>query len=99
MRTNDFQREPINLGRGALLRIRGGKGTLVYVWEGEVWLTEDGSPKDHVITAGQWFRLGRDGTAYAQAFQPSVLSLTVTPRERFSPGRWLAERFAQLQLG
>ena len=76
-------REPVNLGRGAMLRIQGGKGTLVYVWEGEVWVTEDGEPADHVIGAGQWFRLGKDGGAYAQAFSPSVLSLTVAPREGF----------------
>jgi hypothetical protein len=98
---SEFQREPINLGRGALLRIRGGKGTLVYVWEGQVWLTEDGSPSDHVIGPGQWFRLGKDGTAYAQAFQPSVLSLTVTPKwgqSKFSLSQFLTNVFAKFAL-
>lgn len=85
----ESQREPISLGRGALLRIAGGKGTLVYVWEGEVWLTEDGERADHVIGPGQWFRLGKDGGAYAQAFSPSVLSLTVAPK-------WGQSRFSAL---
>ena len=67
--------EPISLARGGTLRIPEGEGTLVYVWEGEVWLTEDGRQEDHVLAAGQWFRLGRSA-AIAQAFRHSVLTLT-----------------------
>lgn len=67
--------EPISLARGGTLRIPEGEGTLVYVWDGEIWLTEDGRPEDHVLSAGQWFRLGRS-PAIAQAFRHSVLTLT-----------------------
>lgn len=75
MNQDGREREPINLARGGTLRIAEGEGTLVYVWEGEVWLTEDGAREDHVLTAGQWFRLGA-AAALAQAFRHSVVTLT-----------------------
>ena len=41
--------DPIGMPRGSLLRIDGGAGVLVHVWEGELWLTQEGSAKDHVL--------------------------------------------------
>lgn len=82
-------RDPVSLARGGTLRIAGDEGTLVYVWEGEVWLTEDGAREDHVLSAGQWFRLGR-AAAIAQAFRHSVLTLTRPVRPASPLRRWLA---------
>jgi hypothetical protein len=95
--------DPLSLGRGATLRINGGRGTLVYVWEGEVWLTQDGSTADHVLSAGQWFRV-EGKRAYAQAFSNSVLSVSAArtePRLRFpsSLRRWWSEVLSPAQLG
>ena len=83
----------IGMPRGASLRIEEGEGMLVYVWEGEVWLTQEGSRKDHMLQAGQWFRVDRGGLAIAHAFRHSVVSLSApspdVPAERvtFSRGR------------
>lgn len=66
----------IGMPRGSLLRIDDGAGVLVYVWEGELWLTQEGSNMDHVLQAGQWFRLDCGGAALAHAFQRSVVSLS-----------------------
>jgi hypothetical protein len=66
----------IGMPRGSLLRIDEGAGVLLYVWEGELWLTEEGSCEDHVLQAGQWFRLDRGGAALAHAFRRSVVSLS-----------------------
>jgi uncharacterized cupin superfamily protein len=66
----------IGMPRGSLLRIDDGAGMLVYVWEGELWLTQEGSRKDHMLQAGQWFRVERDGAALAHAFRNSVVSLS-----------------------
>ena len=66
----------VGLPRGSMLRIDEGAGVLLYVWEGEVWLTQEGSCRDHVLHAGQWFRLERGGAALAHAFRRSVVSLS-----------------------
>jgi len=68
--------DPVGIPRGSLLRIDDGAGVLVHVWEGEIWLTQEGSAEDHVLGAGQSLRLDRNGTAFAQAFQRSVVSLS-----------------------
>lgn len=66
----------IGMPRGSLLRIDDGAGVLVYVWEGELYLTQEGSRQDHLLRAGQWFRVDRGGAAIAQAFRRSVVSLS-----------------------
>lgn len=66
----------IGMPRGSMLRLDEGAGVLLYVWEGELWLTQEGSRKDHLLRAGQWFRLDCDGAALAHAFRRSVVSLS-----------------------
>lgn len=66
----------VAIPRGSLLRIDEGAGMLLYVWEGEVWFTQEGSAKDHLLRAGHWFRVDRGGGAIAHAFRRSVVSLS-----------------------
>jgi len=66
----------VGIPRGSMLRIDEGAGMLLYVWEGEVWFTQEGSAKDHVLCAGHWFRVERGGAAIAHAFRRSVVSLS-----------------------
>jgi hypothetical protein len=66
----------IGMPRGATLRIDDGASLLVHVWEGELWLTQEGSRKDHMLQAGQWFRVERGGATLAHAFRNSVVSLS-----------------------
>ena len=75
----------IGLPRGSMLRIDEGAGVLVYVWEGELWLTQEGSCRDHVLQPGQWFRIERGGAALAHAFRRSIVSLSSSAPE--APGR------------
>jgi len=70
--------DPIGIARGTVLRIDSGAGVLVHVWEGELWLTQEGSPTDHLLSAGQSFRIDRGGATLAQAFQRSVISLSAS---------------------
>jgi hypothetical protein len=76
-----FGSDSIGLPRGKTLRIVDGSGALLYVREGEVWLTQQGSTKDHVLTTGQSFRLDRDGVTLVHSFRRSVLGLSAR-RER-----------------
>ena len=66
----------LSLARGSMLRIEDGRDILVYVWEGEVWLTEERERKDRILRAGEWHRLERQGAAIAYALGRSVLTLT-----------------------
>jgi hypothetical protein len=64
------------LGRGELLTIREGRGALLFVDSGEVWLTQERDPRDVVLPAGAWFRLDRSGTAVVQARRAASVTLT-----------------------
>jgi hypothetical protein len=70
--------ESIGMPRGSLLRIDGGAGVLVHVREGEIWLTQEGSRKDHLLGAGQSFCVDRDGMTLAHAFRRSVVGLSAS---------------------
>ncbi len=82
--------------RGSLLRIDGGAGVLVHVWKGEIWLTQEGSTKDHVLGAGQSFRVDRGGATLAQAFRRSVVSLTPPAPRMSALSAWAAKLLAPL---
>jgi hypothetical protein len=64
------------LARGDLLAIRGGRGALLFVQRGEVWLTQERDSRDHVLPAGAWFRFDRDGTAIVEARRAASVTLT-----------------------
>jgi len=66
----------LNLTRSSVLRVEDGRGILVYVWEGELWITESGERLDRIVRRGEWYRLSRNGAALGYALQRSVLTLT-----------------------
>ena len=86
-------RGSIGMTSGSMLRIDAGRDILVYVWEGEVWLTQDGDRKDHMLKPGGWFRLDREGSTIAYALKRCVLTLTA-PRPEF-----YAERIQLFRAG
>ena len=48
----------LNLKRSSVLRVEDGRGILIYVWEGELWITEDGERSDRIVRRGEWGRRG-----------------------------------------
>lgn len=64
------------LTRGSVLRVEDGRHILIYVWEGELWLTEDHDRTDRILGAGQWHRIERKGKALVYALQRSVVTMT-----------------------
>lgn len=69
--------KPIHLDRGESLRFRHGAGTWIYAIGGVVWITEEGSPHDHVLTPGDAFELSKLGTAIVHAHWPARLVVKV----------------------
>jgi hypothetical protein len=74
----------LGLARGSVLRVDGGRHILVYVWEGELWVTEEGDRSDRVLAAGQWHRIERDGAALVYALKRSVVTLTAPVPEYYA---------------
>lgn len=66
----------LGLAHGSLLRIEDGQDILLYVWEGEVWLTEEGERHDRILRAGEWHRVERNGATVAYALQRATVTLT-----------------------
>jgi hypothetical protein len=55
------------LHAGELLRIEDGAGQSVAVFDGLVWVTQDGDPRDAFVTKGQTIMLDRPGLALVEA--------------------------------
>ena len=66
----------IDLQRGRFLRVMDGAGSTLTARGGEVWVTEQDSPRDVVLRPGQSFRLGRRGLALVEAFTDASVSIS-----------------------
>jgi hypothetical protein len=74
-------RHALTLGQGDMLRITDGRGLLVQVAQGKVWLTQERDYRDIVLGAGESFRLERAGLSLVYALEAAALSVAA-PRER-----------------
>jgi hypothetical protein len=72
----------LGMARGSTTRIEDGKGILVYVWEGELWITQAGDRRDYFVRRGEWFQLDRDGATLLHALERTQATLTApTPTD------------------
>jgi len=74
----------LGIGRGASLRVEDGAGILVYVWEGELWVTQEGDPRDYFVAPGRWFRIDSGGTTLMYATRRTHAALTAPAPERYA---------------
>jgi hypothetical protein len=83
----------IGIARGHLARIQNGRGLLLSVQHGAVWITQSGSTDDVCLTAGQSFRIARNGLSVVSAIDGAPLAVvTLAPAIRIRPS--LAQRIA-----
>ena len=92
----------LELVRGNLVRIEDGRGMLVRVTVGGVWITEEGDPRDRFVTAGGSLRIASSGVTLISAMQRSTIALS-SPYEHgfarridFARMSWFARLRAQL---
>jgi hypothetical protein len=71
----------LDLVRGNMVRIEDGRGMMVRVVSGSVWITEEGDPRDRFVTAGRYVRIVSSGVTLLSAFSRSSIALT-SPYER-----------------
>jgi hypothetical protein len=66
----------MGMARGSYARIEDGRGILVYVWEGELWITQEGDLRDYIVRGGEWFRIEREGASLLHATRRTHATLT-----------------------
>ena len=69
------------------LTLEAARGALVRCLEGLVWITQDGDRADHIVAAGDSFRVDRDGSVIVQATRPARVAIE-SPREDDSDHWW-----------
>ena len=92
----------LDLVRGNLVRIEDGRGMLVRVISGSVWITEEGDQRDRFVTAGSHFRIASSGLTLISAISRSTIALS-SPYEHgfarsieFARTGWFSRLRAQL---
>jgi hypothetical protein len=64
---------------GEVLRLRDAVGNRITGLRGELWITQEGDPRDVILKAGEGFVLDRPGLALAQAVGEAALLTEEAP--------------------
>ena len=56
-------------------------GRCVMVFQGRVWITQEGDLGDYLVSAGESFRFDRHGLALVEALEPTSLVMLVEPTQ------------------
>jgi len=65
----------LRLSRGQTLKLRDSMGATLCAREGTVWITEENSRNDVVLSPGACYRVGKPGLTLVQAFADASVSL------------------------
>jgi hypothetical protein len=69
--------EAHRLCRGDLIRLNGNvAGKVISCGEGILWLTQTGTPGDHLMQAGEAFSIGHPGVVLISALEDSVYAVS-----------------------
>ena len=71
----DVRSAELSLAKGKSVRMRKAAGSTLRVLDGSVWITEEDSPRDVVLSRGQVFRLSRRGLTIVEALGDASISL------------------------
>lgn len=69
------------LGAGEFLRIRDGIGQTLAVFDGLVWITQAGDPRDSFVARGETLTLDRPGLALVEALANTRLAVLAAEAE------------------
>jgi len=64
------------LARGSVMRVEDARSSLIHVWDGAVWITQEGDERDYFVPAGKSFRVTRAGLTLVSALRASAIALT-----------------------
>ena len=74
----------LDLQPGRLLRVRDGDGLGIAVFDGLVWVTQDGDSRDIFLGRGEAFAFARQGMALVEAISPARVAVCVASLPRDS---------------
>jgi|RhiMetdeSRZDD1v2_1073273.scaffolds.fasta_scaffold1824761_2 hypothetical protein len=84
--------KPVRLAARTVHCIEGGKGLQITAVAGAVWLTQDGDPRDVVLTKGQSFILDRHGRTVVYALKDAAIAVGpaghITAAQFAVPAAW-----------
>jgi hypothetical protein len=67
----------VELARGELWRAVGDtRWRAILCLDGMIWITQDGDPRDHLISAGEMFLISQDGEILVQGLIDARFSIT-----------------------
>jgi Protein of unknown function (DUF2917) len=79
-------RHSMLLSEGGIVQLRNGAGLRIAVARGQIWITQEGDPRDVVLESGQSVRIERNGLTLIEALQPSRFALLAArDRDRLEP--------------
>jgi hypothetical protein len=90
--TEYTEKASIWISRGSMARIQNGRGVLLCVQRGAVWITQTGSIDDVYLDAGESFRIDRDGLTLVSTCRAPLALVRLEPSIAITPA--LAERMA-----
>jgi hypothetical protein len=88
----------INLAKGQIRRVDDALGTQIHCLHGDLWLTQDGDPRDIILRPGDEHRFEHDAVTYVSALSDACYLLSRAPvaPDRALPGAWMKALQARL---
>ena len=75
----------LTLAAGQVLTLDDARGVRILSRTGTVWVTQEGSTKDHIVGPGDAIVVARNGRTVVQALKPAWISIGDGPRAANDP--------------
>ena len=79
MNTNDLSLASISLRKGEIHRLHDAAGQRIEALRGDLWITQDGDPRDSFASPGAPFTIDRDGDTLASALSDATFLVLAPP--------------------
>lgn len=89
----------LRLRHGEFLRLGAAEGRTVAVFQGQLWITQDGEGRDTFVGHGETFSSFRPGPAMLHALEPSSLLVLDAPPPVAPRAAWFERLLRRTQRG
>lgn len=89
-----FEQLEFRLASRDVVSVRRAASAAITVLTGSVWVTQEGSARDHVLLRGQTLRVDGDERLVVAALAPSQVSISGPRRPRGAMARWARDAAA-----
>ena len=71
----ELNQPTLSLETGQVVTLDDAAGRTICARSGRVWITEEGTPHDHIVEGGDCWVVARDGRTLVQAMAPSLVAI------------------------